>query len=145
MDLLNILWMCDSAQNRRQKPWSTHMLQTGRIVYLQGSLRKFVIVTCMMIEIQVSRKDVLLRRTNIKKFLEIEINQTHICFHYRVASKLGFHFPGLIPIQTWGQFHKLFCALCLSFAPLLNFYAIKNFSKIGRRVRTVELGLQICI
>ena len=31
---------------------STYMSQTGRIVYLQKSHRKFVIVMCMMIEIQ---------------------------------------------------------------------------------------------
>ena len=58
------------AQNRRQKPSSTHMSKTGRIVYLQRSHRKFVIVMCIMIEIQDFegvQKNVLFRRTNFKK------------------------------------------------------------------------------
>ena len=51
--------------------------QTGRIVYLQRSLRKFVIVMCLMIEIQDLegvRKDVLIKRTNIKKNLVLFVH-----------------------------------------------------------------------
>ena len=39
-------------RNIHTNNWSTHMSLTGRIVCLQRSHRKFVIVMCMMIEIQ---------------------------------------------------------------------------------------------
>ena len=65
-----------------------------------------------------------------KKILRNQNKSNTYLFPYHVASKLGCHFPGLIPIQTWGQFHKRFGALHLSFAPSLNFYANKTFSKV---------------
>ena len=79
------------------------MLSTGRIVYLQSSLRKFVIVMCLMIEIQdlegVQKKNVLLRRTNYKKIIWLNLRYCNKIWLEKEAGTVLF-FNVVSPVLT---------------------------------------------